>query len=78
MDLARLAILLYEDAPGREHLHLGRILDFFGVPWKTMEVSKLKEVEDRLQDHVLFSSAQSVAAVLKQIGPAADSVARPG
>jgi hypothetical protein len=77
MDLARLAILLYEDAPGREHLHLGRILDFFGVPWKTMEVSKLKEVEDRLQDHVLFSSAQSVAAVLKQIGPAADSVARP-
>jgi hypothetical protein len=77
MVLARLAIIVYEDAPGRQHLHLGRILEFFGVPWKTVELSRLKEVEDGFQEHVLFCSAETVAAVLNQTERANQSAGGP-
>ena len=65
--MARLAIILLEGSPTRSQLRLGRILDFFGVPWETVEVSKLADVESGAQGRqVVFGSAQTVAAAVKQ------------
>lgn len=69
--MTSLAILLYEDATGREQLHLGRILNFFGVPWKAIPVSRWKEAGLDFSDYVLFGSAQTVAAALNQTMQAA-------
>ena len=74
--MARLAILLCEGSPAREHLHLSRILDFFGIPWETIEVSQLQDREGDTHDHVLFGSSRTVAATLKQIQKVNHSVAR--
>jgi len=74
--VARLAILLCEGSPAREHLHLSRILDFFGIPWKALEVSQLEDMEGDTHDHVLFGSSRTVAATLKQIKKVNHSVAR--
>ena len=74
--MARLAILLSEGRPTRQHLQLGRILDFFGVPWETAEASKLAEVETGAQDNVVFGLAETVAVALKQAQSANRSVPR--
>ena len=74
--MARLAILLCEGSPAREHLHLSRVLDFFGIPWETIEVSRLQDMEGDTHDHVLFGSSRTVAAALKQIQKVNHSVAR--
>jgi len=59
-----------------QHLRLARILDFFGVPWEAVEVSKLAEVQGKAQDHVVFGSAPAVAAALNQTPAVNHSVAR--
>jgi hypothetical protein len=74
--LARLAILLCEDSRVGEHLHLARILDFFGIPWKIVEVSQLLDVEGGTHDHVLFGSPRTVAAAFEQIQKVNHSVVR--
>src|SRR5271170_3510585 len=61
-----MAIVLCEGSLTTWQLRLGRILDFFGVPWERVEVSKLADIERGAQGHVLFGSAQTVAAALKQ------------
>ena len=67
--MARLAIILCEGRPTTSQLRLSRILDFFGVPWKTVEVSKVGDIEKDAQEHVVFGSVQTVAAALKQKQP---------
>ena len=74
--MSRLAILLSEGKPTRQHFHLAGILDFFGVPWKTVEFSEQMDAEGEDQDHVVFGSAQKVASALKQIHGANRSVPR--
>lgn len=64
--MATLAILLYEVTPAKQHLQLARLLDFFGVPWKIVEASKLEDVEGDAQEHVVFGLAQTLATALKQ------------
>ncbi len=73
--MARMAILLCEGTPGRRHLRLARILDFFGVPWKTVDVSHLADVEGDARDRVVFGLVETFAAALKQTGWASLSVA---
>lgn len=75
--MARLAILLCEGRPTRQQLQLARILDFFGVPWETVEVSRLTDVEGSAQDYVVFGLVQTVAAALKQTQQANGSRPRP-
>jgi hypothetical protein len=62
--VARLAILLCEGTPGKQHIQLARILDFFGVPWETVEASKLADVEGDARDQVVFGLAETLSAVL--------------
>jgi hypothetical protein len=64
--MARLAIILGEGSPTTRQVQLGRILDFFGVPWKAVEISELPRMQEGAQAHVIFGLAQSVAAALKQ------------
>jgi hypothetical protein len=71
----RLAILLSEGIPTREHLLLGRILDFFGVSWQS--VSELTDADGDVRDYVVFGSAQTVATALKQTRGAFRSVPQP-
>jgi len=66
--LARLAILLHEDAPGKEQKLLAQILDFFGVPWKNVGLSEFTDSKEQFGEHALFGSVQTLAAALKQVG----------
>jgi hypothetical protein len=59
-----MAIVLCEGSLTTWQLRLGRILDFFGVPWEAMEVSTLADKMSGPQDQVLFGTAQVVAAAL--------------
>ena len=74
--MAKLAILLCEGRPAAEQLHLARILDFFGIPRKIVEISQLLHVEGGAHDHVLFGSPHTVAATLEQIEKANHPVVR--
>jgi hypothetical protein len=75
--LAKQAILLSEGNPTTQHLRLARILDFFSVPWETVEVSKLSDLEGRAEDCIVFGLVQTVAVALKQIQKTNHSVPRP-
>ncbi len=68
--MARLAIIFLEGSPTTSQLRLWRILDFFGVPWETAEVSKLADIKEAAQKHVVFGLAETIAAALKQEKPA--------
>ena len=59
-----MAIVLCEGSLTTWQLRLGRIFDFFGVPWESVEVSRLADKLSCCQDHVLFGMAQTVAAAL--------------
>ena len=75
--MARLAIIVIEGSPTRSQLRLSGILDFFGVPWETVEVSKLADIDRGAQGHVVFGSAQTVAAALKQRQRATHTLPQP-
>lgn len=74
--MTRLAILLCEGSPTKEHLQLARILDFFGVPWATVEASTLSDVDGDAQNHVVFGLAETVASALQQTQRVCHSIAR--
>ena len=65
--MARSAILLYDREPGTEQKNLSRILDFFGVPWKTVGLSGFPNIGDGLQDCAVFGSAPVVSIALERI-----------
>lgn len=62
--MAERALLLSEGGPDAKHAKLVRVLDFFGVPWKTIEVSGIARFEGIPGDYVVFGSATSLAAAL--------------
>ena len=45
--MARQAIILHEGSPAPNEQRLGRILDFFGVPWQPVDVSGLENIAER-------------------------------
>src|SRR5215469_4343614 len=74
--LARQAIILHEGSRGPRELRLSRILDFFGVPWKAVEVSQLLEETRGSDAYAVFGSLHVVTAALKQRQGANPSVSR--
>jgi hypothetical protein len=64
--LARSAIILHEGVRTSRELRLGRVLDFFGVPWETVELSKLADAQRRSPEHVVFGLPQAVSAALER------------
>jgi hypothetical protein len=75
--MARQAIILSDGGPGSRELRLGRILDFFGVPWKVIEDSKLRDLDGSWSEHVVFGSIRAVAAALDEREGAGSPVLRP-
>jgi hypothetical protein len=75
--LASIAIILHEGSPGPREIRLSRILDFFGVPFKEVDVSKLADMERSSLDYVVFGSIQVVAAALNQERRVNPQVSRP-
>jgi hypothetical protein len=75
--MAKRAVVLVEGALTHQQSKLVRMLDFFGVPWKTVDGSRLFRVEEDAEESVVFGSAEAIAAALKQAPPAACSAIRP-
>jgi hypothetical protein len=63
--MARLAIILQQGNLGPRELRLGRILDFFGVPWKAVQVAAHKGMEEIDSEAVVFGSIRAVVAALE-------------
>jgi hypothetical protein len=64
--LARSAIILHEGVQTRRELRLGRVLDFFGVPWEAVELSKLADTQCQSPERVVFGLPQAVSAALER------------
>lgn len=64
--MAKRAILISEGRSTEQHLRLVRILEFFGVPWETREISGLSEGDGDNHDAVVFGSAEIFGAVPAQ------------
>ena len=64
--MARSAIILLDGRPTETQFRLGRVLDFFGVPWEMVEVSRLADIEMGTREHAVLGSARAVATALKQ------------
>jgi hypothetical protein len=62
--MARRAVILHQGSPGSRELRLGRILDFFGVPWKRAEVSELGGMYGFDSECAVFGSIRAVAAMI--------------
>lgn len=71
-----MARILVDGSPTGPQLRLGCVLDFFGVPWEMVDVSKLSDLKQG-QEQVVFGLAQTVAIALKQTPPGNDSFPRP-
>ncbi len=68
--MGKSAILICDGEPSRQHLQLARILDFFGVRWQTVEVSRLAQLEGDTSEYVVFGLAETLAVGLKcLVGP---------
>jgi hypothetical protein len=62
--MARRAIILHRGSVGSRELRLGRILDFFAVPWELAEVSGPGDVDAFASECAVFGSIRTVAAML--------------
>jgi hypothetical protein len=62
--MARRAIILHRGSVGLRELRLGRILDFFAVPWELAEVSGPGDVDGFASECAVFGSIRAVAAML--------------
>src|SRR5216683_416610 len=62
--MARRAIILHQGSVGSRELRLGRILDFFAVPWELAEVSGLGDVAGFAPECAVFGSIRAVTAML--------------
>jgi len=73
--MPRRALILSDGRPTEQQHKLGRILDFFGVPWETVDVSKLSELEEG-QGHVVFGPADLVTTAWQQTPPVSNAFAQ--
>jgi hypothetical protein len=62
--MARRAIILHQGSAGSRELRLGRMLDFFAVPWELAEVSGLGDIDGFDSQCAVFGSIRAVAAML--------------
>ena len=58
------AVILHTGSLGPRELGLSRILDFFGVPWESIDVSRHANMEQLSPEYAVFGSIQAVAAAL--------------
>jgi len=68
--LARRAIVLHEGSLTEREVRLGRILDFFGVPWRPVAVSDLGSLNWGSEECAALGPVHAVAAALEKGGGA--------
>ena len=74
--MASRAIILHEGRLAEREHRLGRILDFFGVPWKSVSSSDPHALTENHQDCAAFGAVRAIAAVLRTLPPAPSVVRR--
>lgn len=62
--MARQAIILHDGHPGPREACIGRVLDFFGVPWRAVDSHQPANAFG--SQYAVFGSVRSVAAALRQ------------
>ena len=65
--MAKLAVILCEASPGPRELRLGRILDFFGVPWIRVNASKLGDLGSNSSEYAVFGTVNTITTFLRVI-----------
>lgn len=65
--MSKQAIILCEGGAGPRELFLGRILDFFGVPWQEVNARDLGEWTENSVKYAAFGSIDAVANALHQL-----------
>jgi len=73
----RTALIVVDGSPKSSHIKLSHVLDFFGVPWEAVDISKLSDIVEGTHESVVFGFAETVASVHKQIQQANHPVLRP-
>ena len=73
--MAKLAIVLHEGVPAKQHILLAKTLDFFGVPFKFTILSAFPE-SGKLEDQVVFGSASAIATAYQRAEVSADRIGR--
>ena len=68
--MASQAIILHERGLTERESRLGRVLEFFGIPWKPVALSELESVDWSSARYAAFGSIQAVAAALDRTGDA--------
>jgi hypothetical protein len=64
--LAKLVKILCQGSLGPREWRLGRVLDFFGVPWEAIDSSTLRDLQTCSGQYVVFGPVSLVAAALDQ------------
>ena len=59
-------MIAYEGSPGSRELRLGRVLDFFGVPWQEVEASNIGDLISSSVEYGVFGSIRTVESILRQ------------
>ncbi len=72
--MARLALILHQGSTTAGEDRLGRILDFFGVPWKAVAASDLGTLSSEPRECAAFGPVPAVAAALKSATGTAPAV----
>ena len=76
LSLTRLAVILQEGSLTPRERRLGRILDFFGVPWKTVAVPEFPGVNTGSVQCTAFGPLRAVATAVEQAQRTAPCVSR--
>jgi hypothetical protein len=75
--LANLAIIVHQGNPGPREFRLRRILDFFGVPCKVVDLSELTDMDWCSPECAVFGSVRVVATILSPREGASTMDSRP-
>ena len=73
--MAERVIILHEGCLAERERRLGRILDFFGVPWSFVNSSNLRSSSDDYQECTAFGEVRAISAALRA-APSNSSTAR--
>jgi hypothetical protein len=63
--MANRAIIAHEGQPGWREQRLGRVLDFFGVPWTSLEAGEWQSSNSSGEQGAVFGSIRVVASILQ-------------
>ncbi len=64
--MPNLALILHDGSSGPREHRLGRILDFFGVPWEELDATRIQEKHGNGLGYAVFGSIRAIASALNK------------